>query len=122
MGEQPRWLGATQPCPTLVTPLDTNNNIQNDIENFETNVEVEPYDSDEDNPDDYHFTTSKDTFQGMKIFDKIDPMKKNNYFHIMINNKPKYLHKQTAARLLTTSKNCLSSDRLSRVQQTNKQK
>ncbi|CAF4004750.1 unnamed protein product [Rotaria sordida] len=101
---------------------DTNNNIQNDIENSETNVEVEAYGSDEDDPDDYHFITSKETFQGMKIFDKIDPMKKNNYFHIMINNKPKYLHKQTAARLLTTSKNCLSSDRLSRVQQTNKQK
>ncbi|CAF2961994.1 unnamed protein product [Rotaria sp. Silwood2] len=101
---------------------DSNNNIQNDTENFETNVEVEGLDSDDDNPDSYHFTTSKETFQGMKIFDEIDPTKKNNYFHIMINNKPKYLHKQTAARLLTTSKNCLSSDRLSRVQQTRKQK
>ncbi len=101
---------------------DSADDSNNDIENFETNAEVEAYDSAEDNPDDYHFITSKETFQGMKIFDRIDPMKKNNYFHIMINNKPKYLHKQTAARLLTTSKNYLSSDRLSRVQQTNKQR
>ena len=76
----------------------------------------------QNSPDDFHFTTSKETFQGKTIFDKIDPMKKNNYFHIMINNKPKYLHKQTVARLLSTSKNNLSSDRLFRVQQTNKQK
>ncbi|CAF1545458.1 unnamed protein product, partial [Rotaria sordida] len=81
---------------------DSNNNIQNDTENFETKVEVEGYDSDEDNPDSYHFTASKETFQSIKIFDKIDSTKKNNYFHIMINNKPKYLHKQTTARLLTT--------------------
>ncbi|CAF5046263.1 unnamed protein product, partial [Rotaria sp. Silwood1] len=101
---------------------DDTNNIQNDIENSETNLEVDCYDSDEDNSDDYHFTTSKEAFQGMKIFDKIDPSKQDNYFRIMINNKSKYLHKQTAARLLTTNKNCLSSDRLSRVQQTNKQK
>jgi hypothetical protein len=98
-----------------------NNNIENDIEN-ETNLEADGCNSDEENSDDYNFTTSKETFQGMKIFDKIDLSKQNNYFHIMINNKSKYLHKQTAARLLATNKNCLSSDRLSRVQQTNKQK
>ncbi|CAF4876262.1 unnamed protein product [Rotaria sp. Silwood1] len=106
----------------LQDSLDDTNNIQSDIENSETNLEVDCYDSDEDNSDDYHFTTSKEAFQGMKIFDKIDPSKQDNYFRIMINNKSKYLHKQTAARLLTTNKNCLSSDRLSRVQQTNKQK
>ncbi|CAF3089756.1 unnamed protein product [Rotaria socialis] len=93
--------------------------IQNDTE---TDVQIEGYYLDDDNPDDYHFITSKETFQRMKIFDKIDPTKKNNYFHITINNKPKYLRKQTAARLLTNSKNCLSSDRLTRVQLTNKQK
>lgn len=101
---------------------DDSNNTQDDIENFETNLEVDTYDSDEDNPEDCNFITSKETFQGMKIFDKIDPLKRDNYFHILINNKSKYLHKQTAARLLTANKNHLSSDRLSRVQQTNKQK
>ncbi|CAF1327655.1 unnamed protein product [Rotaria sp. Silwood1] len=106
----------------LQDSADDTNNIQTDTENSETDVQVEGYYSDDDNPDDYHFITSKETFQGMKIFDKIDPTKKNNYFHIMVNNKPKYLHKQTAARLLTSNKNCLSSDRLTRVQQTNKQK
>ena len=94
---------------------DTNNNIQNDIENSEVNLEVMLMIQMKIIQMNYHFITSKETFQGMKIFDKIDPMKKNNYFHIMINNQPKYLHKQTAARLLSTSKNCLSSDRLSRV-------
>lgn len=101
---------------------DDMNNIQNDTENSETNFEVDDHDSDEDNSDDYNFTTSKETFQGMKIFDQIDPSKQDNYFHITINNKSKYLHKQTAAPLLTANKNYLSSDRLSRVQQTNKQK
>ncbi|CAM4888691.1 unnamed protein product [Rotaria socialis] len=103
----------------LQDSADDTNNIQNDTEK---DVQIEGYYSDDDNPDDYHFITSKETFQGMKILDKIDLTKKNIYFHIMINNKPKYLHKQTAARLLTSSKNCLSSDRLTRVQQTNKQK
>ncbi|CAF1529377.1 unnamed protein product [Rotaria sordida] len=101
---------------------DSSDDTDNNIENSETNFELDGYDSDEDNLDDCHFTVSKETFQGMKIFDKIDPSKRNNYFHIMINNKSKYLHKQTAARLLTTNRNYLSSDRLSRVQQTNKQK
>ncbi|CAF3464656.1 unnamed protein product [Rotaria socialis] len=103
----------------LQDSADDTNNIQNDTEK---DVQIEGYYSDDDNPDDYHFITSKETFQGMKILDKIDLTKKNIYFHIMINNKPKYLHKQTAARLLTSSKNCLSSERLTRVQQTNKQK
>ena len=95
-----------------------------DNESSEVGVEGCNFDDDDDDtPDDYHSqVTSKETFHGMKIFDKIDPTKKNNYFRIIINKKIKYLHKQTAARRLTTGKNCFSSDRLTRVQQTNKQK
>ena len=65
--------------------------------------------------------TSKQTFNGMRIYEKINATKINNYFKIIINNKPYYMHKQTAARLLTSDKNHLSSDKRFRVKQTNKQ-
>lgn len=92
-----------------------------DIDNSQGDIEADYYDFEEENLYDNQFTTSKETFHGMRIFDKIDPSKTDNYFHIMINNEPKFLHKQTATRLLATNKNCLSSDRLSRVKQTHKQ-
>jgi hypothetical protein len=57
----------------------------------------------------------------MRIFNKINLTKKSHYFQITINNNSKFIHKQTAARLLTFNKNSLPSDRLSRVQATNKQ-
>ncbi len=44
-----------------------------------------------------------------------------SYFQVFINNKLYYLHKQTAARLLTVNKNRLSSDRFLLVKQTGKQ-
>ncbi|CAF2995851.1 unnamed protein product [Rotaria sp. Silwood2] len=69
----------------------------------------------------HNMITSKQTFQGMKIYEQIDQSKKHNYFPILINNKQKFIHKQTAARLLTKTKNSLSSNRLSRVQQANRQ-
>ena len=47
--------------------------------------------------------------------------KKSHYFQIIINHKQKFIHKQTAARLLSINKNCLSSDRRTRVQHTSKQ-
>lgn len=90
-------------------------------EDSQGDTEVESCDYEEENLHNNQFTTSKDTFHGMRIFDKIDSAKADNYFRIMINDEPKYLHKQTAARLLSTNKNCLSSDRLSRVIQTHKQ-
>lgn len=57
----------------------------------------------------------------MKIYEKINSTKLNNYFKILINNKHYYMHKQTAARLLIINKNRLSSDRRFRVKQTSKQ-
>ena len=77
--------------------------------------------SDEDNPHEHHLTITKEDFRGMKIYDEINPSKKNNYFQIFINNKRYYLHKQTAANLLTVNKNRLSSDRCLRVQQAGRQ-
>jgi hypothetical protein len=57
----------------------------------------------------------------MKIYEKIYPAKMTGYFQVFINNKLYYLHKQTAARLLTVNKNHLSSDRFLLVKQTGKQ-
>ncbi|CAF3303972.1 unnamed protein product [Rotaria sp. Silwood2] len=76
---------------------------------------------DEHEHEEYNLTTSKQTFYGMKIYEKINSTKINNYFKIIINNKHYYMHKQTAARLLTVNKNHLSSDRRFRVKQTSKQ-
>jgi hypothetical protein len=77
--------------------------------------------SDEDEQEEHHLTTSKQTFQGMKIYEKVNSAKMTSYFQIFINNKLYYIHKQTAARLLTVNKNRLSSDRLLRVKQAGKQ-
>lgn len=79
-------------------------------------------DSGEDDQGENHLKTSKQTFEGMRVYEKVNPTKISSYFEIFINNKRHYMHKQTAARLLTTNKNRLSSDRLVRVQQAAKQK
>ncbi|CAF1529994.1 unnamed protein product, partial [Rotaria magnacalcarata] len=76
---------------------------------------------DSDNQNIHNVTTSKETFQGMKIYEHVDPSKMHNYFTTLINNKKTFIHKQTAARLLTKTKNSLSPSRLSLAQQTNTQ-
>ncbi|CAF2740457.1 unnamed protein product [Rotaria sp. Silwood2] len=98
----------------------SNSEIANEL--TETNFEANDYCSDEDDANDYCVTSAKETFEGMRVYDQIDPSKKSHYFQIIINNKSKFIHKQTAARLLTINKNCLSSDRRTRVQQTNQQR
>ena len=78
--------------------------------------------SDEDDDNEItRLTSTKETFNGMRIYDKINPIKEKNYFKVTINNRVKYINKQTAARLLTINKSRLSSDRLSRVRQMNRQ-
>ena len=57
----------------------------------------------------------------MRIRDHVDSSNMCQYFEITINNKKKFIHKQTAARILTKNNNYLSSDRLSRIQQINRQ-
>ncbi|CAF2958662.1 unnamed protein product [Rotaria sp. Silwood2] len=64
--------------------------------------------------------TEKINFTGMRIFDSINPAMKNSYFQVQINNKIKFIHKQTACWLLTDKASRLSADRLSRVIETNK--
>jgi hypothetical protein len=59
--------------------------------------------------------TEKMTFNGIRIFDNINPMLKNSYFRIQINGKNKYIHKQTCCWMLTDEATRLSADRLSRI-------
>ncbi|CAF1363449.1 unnamed protein product [Rotaria sordida] len=101
---------------------DINSNSEIAVDLSETNLETNECCSDEDEANDYHLTSSKETFEGMRVYDQIDPSKKSHYFQIIINYKQKFIHKQTAARLLSINKNCLSSDRRTRVQQTSKQR
>ncbi|UJR29459.1 hypothetical protein I4U23_010671 [Adineta vaga] len=98
----------------------------------EDNVTNKSYDvalaeCDEDSSDEHEeevcdLETSKQTFRGMKIYSNMKSTKINNYFKIRINDKYYYMHKQTAARLLTINKNHLSSDRRFRVKQTSRQR
>ncbi|CAF1474909.1 unnamed protein product [Rotaria sordida] len=60
---------------------------------------------------------SQQNFKGCRIYDKINSQHMNKFFRIHINSSVKYIHKQTACWLLTTSKNHLSSDRLERVKE-----
>lgn len=99
---------------------DSNNN-ELDAEHSESDLEHSEYHSDEDEVNSYHMASSKETFKGMRIYDQIDSSKKSHYFQININNKTRFIHKQSAARLLTVNNNRLSSDRQARVQQINKQ-
>ncbi|CAF5143395.1 unnamed protein product [Rotaria magnacalcarata] len=100
---------------------EADDNNDNTSQSLDTDDESNENVLDNDELDIHHIVTSKDTFQGMKIYEQIDPSKKNHYFSIFINNKQKFIHKETAARLLTKSKNTLSSSRLSRVQQAHRQ-
>lgn len=100
--------------------FDYDNRDEINVQSSEAN-EANEYSSEDDEPIDYHVTSSKEEFQGMRVYDQIDPSKRSHYFQIIINYKTKFIHKQTAARLLTANKNHLSSDRRARVQQTSKQ-
>ena len=64
--------------------------------------------------------TIKNQFYGVRIYDDVNSSHVQHYFKINVNNQQKFLHKQTAAYILTKDKNHLSSDRLSRVQQMNR--
>jgi hypothetical protein len=59
---------------------------------------------------------SRENFKGCRVYDRINPQQMKKHFRINIDSSVKYIHKQTACWLLTTSKNRLSSDRLQRVQ------
>ncbi|CAF3288524.1 unnamed protein product [Rotaria sp. Silwood2] len=60
---------------------------------------------------------SQQNFRGCRIYDKINPQQMNKYFRIHVDSSVKYIHKQTACWLLSTSKTRLSSDRVERVKE-----
>ncbi|CAF4834634.1 unnamed protein product, partial [Rotaria sp. Silwood2] len=64
--------------------------------------------------------TTKEEFSGMKVLSTVQSHIEHSYFKVKINDDTKYMHKQTACWLLTGEKSKISSDRLLRVQQTNK--
>ncbi|CAF1437332.1 unnamed protein product [Adineta steineri] len=98
-----------------------NNNKHIVVDYPEIDSEFDEDCSDDHGQNPYHLKVSKQTFQGMRIFDTINPAKTCHYVKIFVNNKQKYIHKQTAVRMLTINKNSLSSDRQIRVQQTKNQ-
>jgi hypothetical protein len=67
--------------------------------------------------DEESWTSAKSDFGGIRIADNINPLLKESYFKIKINEKTKYLHKQSACWLLSNKTARLSSDRLPRVMQ-----
>ncbi|CAF2099775.1 unnamed protein product [Rotaria magnacalcarata] len=79
------------------------------------------FDEDEDEEDNitanYLSNVSRQNFKGCRIFDKIDPQQIKKYFRISVDSSVKYIHKQSACWLLSTSKNRLSSDRLEHVKE-----
>ncbi|CAF3730967.1 unnamed protein product [Rotaria sp. Silwood1] len=74
---------------------------------------------DEDYLSDHLCNVSSTNFQGMRVFDSINPTLAKWYFIVNINGTKKYLHKQTAAWLLSSDKSPLSLDRLKRVMTNN---
>ncbi|CAF3392878.1 unnamed protein product [Rotaria sp. Silwood2] len=64
--------------------------------------------------------SGKCQFRGMRVTDTIPPSLSKSYFCVEIDKKKKFMHKQTACWLLTDNKAALSSDRLIRVQQSNR--
>ncbi|CAF1374797.1 unnamed protein product [Rotaria sp. Silwood1] len=77
--------------------------VEDDNENEESETENECTQS------------TKDVFNGMRIYSTVADKDKNKFFKIEINNKIKYIHKQTAVWYLTNNNNRLSSDRLVRL-------
>ncbi|CAF3155920.1 unnamed protein product [Rotaria sp. Silwood2] len=69
-----------------------------------------------------NITSVKTEFQGINIRDHIDSDDIKSYFKIQINNKIKYMYKQSACWLLTEENTQSSTDRLSRVMQASRNK
>ena len=68
-----------------------------------------------DNLSDNLFDVSSSVLEGIRVYDSIDPSLSKSYFSVCMNDENKYIHKQTAAWLLSKDKTALSTDRLKRV-------
>ncbi|CAF1316963.1 unnamed protein product [Rotaria sp. Silwood1] len=94
-----------------------NDDFNSNDDEDENQYGISMINDDDDMPDNI-LQSNRTDFSGMQIFDSIDQAHKNSYFEVEINNKKKFLHKQTACWYLTEGKGHLSSDRLSRMKQT----
>ncbi|CAM4923863.1 unnamed protein product [Rotaria socialis] len=93
-------------------------NVLNDEQNQLDDEALLDFENDDDVVDEEDVLTStKFEFNGIRVFDDIDPNLKQSYFKIKLNDKIKYLHKQSACWLLSNKITKLSSDRLSRCKQ-----
>ncbi|CAF1583850.1 unnamed protein product [Adineta steineri] len=98
--------------------LDEENDDNNIIDDTQVELDdgtvFDPQSDDSSDEEDLLNSTKSD-FNGIRIVDDINPALRQSYFKIKINDKIKYLHKQSACWLLTNNITKLSSDRLSRV-------
>ncbi|CAM2723300.1 unnamed protein product [Rotaria socialis] len=110
------------------TTIDNNEELESDDDDDDEDEDVESDEVDElfdellnsdddDNDEEETLNSTRSNFDGIKILDNINPILKHSYFKIKINDKIKYLHKQSACWLLSNKSTRLSSDRLSRVMQ-----
>ena len=91
-----------------------NNNDEQDQSIDETSFDLQNEDV---NDDEVIINSTKSSFNGIRIVDQINPILRQSYFKVKINENIKYLHKQSACWLLSNEITKLSSDRLSRVKQ-----
>ena len=68
--------------------------------------------------DESMLNSTRSDFSGIRIMDSINPALRQSYFKVKINDRVKYLHKQSGCWLHSNNVIKLSSDRLSRVMQT----
>ena len=104
--------------------FDSSSESESDSENYSSseadNTDSISRASYDDDDKDQLFTTKKE-FAGIPLFDSINQDLKDSYFKIELNNVVNYMHKQTACWFLIEKNNHLSSDRLKRVMETNRQ-
>ena len=100
---------------------------ENNIETPDDTEQVLSHSRDEDEDEDEENVVSsglpdieQQNFYGCRIYDTVNSQQLNKYFRIRIGSSVKYLHKQTACWLLRDDRSRLSSDRLVRVQRTEK--
>ena len=92
---------------------DSSSEEEDDVSQDDTD-EANSMDSD-DHLTDNLFDVSSSVFEGTRVFDSINPLLSKSYFSVDFNGGKKFLHKQTAAWLLSKDKTTLSADRLKRV-------
>ncbi|CAF1413044.1 unnamed protein product [Rotaria sordida] len=95
-----------------------NSNIINNLSYDE--VMVDDVVADEEDEDNFYMMTTKSNLNGMKIYDDIEPCRRDSYFKVTLNDNQKYIHKQSACWMLTDKNMSLSNNRLSRVIQTSR--